>query len=166
MISKNSKLVAWSLSAEKMWFSDLAHVEIADLKKMDDFHVFHSVAVSNVFTVDDESDKDLFFSRLARLNVNDSAELSDFLGDYKLRKLHVVGFNSEFVIVGRDESAVFDDYILDVWRKYYVGEEVVQIGIIQAKLPFPLEVRFRFIWKTSVAVGGEKTYACQRYTFW
>lgn len=106
---------------------------------------FHPVAVSNVFHLDNENDKDLFFSRLARLNVNNFTELSNFLGDYKLRKLQISGFSSEFVIIGRDESAVFDDYVVDVWRKYYIEEEVVQIGIIQAKLPFPLEVRPRLI---------------------
>ena len=105
--------------------------------KMDDIQ---PVAVSNVFHLDDENDKDVFFSRLARLDVNNFPELKSFLGNYKLRKLQVSGLSSEFVIVGRDESAVFDDYVLDVWRKYYIEEEVVQIGIIQAKLPFPLEV--------------------------
>lgn len=118
---------------------------------MDDFK---PVAVSNVFHLDDENDKDVFFSRLARLDANNFRELKNFLDNYKLRKLQVSGLSSEFVIVGRDESAVFDDYVLDVWRKYYIEEEVVQIGIIQAKLPLPLEGLF-------VGKNTGKVYICQ-----
>ena len=101
--------------------------------------------VSNAFQLADPTytDKERFFSRLRKLNVNSESELASFLDDYKYRKVIVSGFNRDLVIVGRSASTVFDDFTLQVWKKYYIDEDVVQIGILQGTLSFPVEVRFR-----------------------
>lgn len=110
--------------------------------------------VSSAFQLADPTDKERFFARLRKLNVNNESELVSFLDDYKYRKLIVSGFNRDLVIVGRNESTVFEDFTLQVWKKYYIDEDVVQIGILQGSLSFPVEVRriqqankFIFIYK-------------------
>lgn len=96
--------------------------------------------ISSAFQLADPADKERFFSRLRKLNVNNPSELDSFLDDYKYRKLIVTGFNRDLVIVGRNESTVFEDFTLQVWKKYYIEEDVVQIGILQGSLSFPVEV--------------------------
>lgn len=100
--------------------------------------------ISNAFQLVDPSDKERFFTRLRKLDVNNENELTSFLNDYKYRKVIVSGFNRDLVIVGRNESTVFDDFTLQVWKKYYIDEDVVQIGILQGTLSFPVEVRLFF----------------------
>lgn len=100
--------------------------------------------ISNAFQLVDPSDKERFFTRLRKLDVNNENELTSFLNDYKYRKVIVSGFNRDLVIVGRNESTVFDDFTLQVWKKYYIDEDVVQIGILQGTLSFPVEVRLLF----------------------
>lgn len=97
--------------------------------------------ISNAFQLVDPNDKERFFTRLRKLDVNNENELTSFLNDYKYRKVIVSGFNRDLVIVGRNESTVFDDFTLQVWKKYYIDEDVVQIGILQGTLSFPVEVR-------------------------
>ena len=96
--------------------------------------------LSSAFRLADPTDKEQFFSRLRQLDVNNEIELAAFLNDYKYRKLVVSGFNRDLVIVGRNESTVFDDFTLQVWKKYYIEEDVVQIGVLQSSLSFPVEV--------------------------
>jgi len=96
--------------------------------------------ISSAFQLADPADKERFFARLRKLNVNNPSELDSFLDDYKYRKLIVTGFNRDLVIVGRNESTVFEDFTLQVWKKYYIEEDVVQIGILQGSLSFPVEV--------------------------
>lgn len=96
--------------------------------------------ISSAFQLADPTDKERFFTRLRKLNVNDTRELDSFLEDYKYRKLIVNGFNRDLVIVGRGESTVFEDFTLQVWKKYYIEEEVAQIGMLQGSLSFPVEV--------------------------
>ena len=100
--------------------------------------------ISNAFQLVDPNDKERFFTRLRKLDVNNENELTSFLNDYKYRKVIVSGFNRDLVIVGRNESTVFDDFTLQVWKKYYIDEDVVQIGILQGTLSFPVEVRLLF----------------------
>lgn len=100
--------------------------------------------ISNAFQLVDPNDKERFFTRLRKLDVNNENELTSFLNDYKYRKVIVSGFNRDLVIVGRNESTVFDDFTLQVWKKYYIDEDVVQIGILQGTLSFPVEVRLFF----------------------
>lgn len=100
--------------------------------------------VSSAFTLADPTDKEQFFARLRKLNVNNEGELASFLDDYKYRKVIVAGFNRDLVIVGRNESTVFDDFTLQVWKKYYIDEDVVQIGVLQGSLSFPVEVRLDY----------------------
>ena len=97
--------------------------------------------MSSAFQLADPTDKDRFFARLRKLDVNNESELSSFLDDYKYRKLIVSGFNRDLVIVGRNESTVFEDFTLQVWKKYYIDEDVGQIGVLQGSLSFPVEVR-------------------------
>lgn len=97
--------------------------------------------ISSAFQLADATDKERFFARLRQLNVNNTSELNSFLDDYKYRKLIVTGFNRDLVIVGRNESTVFEDFTLQVWKKYYIDEEVAQIGVLQGSLSFPVEVR-------------------------
>lgn len=110
--------------------------------------------ISNAFQLVDPNDKERFFTRLRKLDVNNENELTSFLNDYKYRKVIVSGFNRDLVIVGRNESTVFDDFTLQVWKKYYIDEDVVQIGILQGTLSFPVEGVF--VGKTSGRV-----YVCQ-----
>lgn len=100
--------------------------------------------ISNAFQLVDPNDKERFFTRLRKLDVNNENELTSFLNDYKYRKVIVSGFNRDLVIVGRNESTVFDDFTLQVWKKYYIDEDVMQIGILQGTLSFPVEVRLLF----------------------
>ena len=97
--------------------------------------------MSSAFQLADPTDKDRFFARLRKLDVNNESELASFLDDYKYRKLVVSGFNRDLVIVGRNESTVFEDFTLQVWKKYYIDEDVIQIGVLQGSLSFPVEVR-------------------------
>lgn len=97
--------------------------------------------ISSAFHLTDPTDKERFFTRLRKLNVNNTSEVNSFLEDYKYRKLIVTGFNRDLVIVGRSESTVFEDFTLQVWKKYYIDEDVVQIGVLQGSLSFPVEVR-------------------------
>ena len=96
--------------------------------------------LSSAFRLADPTDKEQFFSRLRKLDVNNESALAAFLNDYKYRKLVVSGFNRDLVIVGRNESTVFDEFTLQVWKKYYIEEDVVQIGVLQSSLSFPVEV--------------------------
>ena len=93
----------------------------------------------------DSEETTCFFGRLARLDVNDGEELSKFLGEYKFRQVSVSrqAKDREMLVAGRDaeETAIFDDFTLDVWKKYYVDEDVVQIGIFQGTFSLPTEVR-------------------------
>lgn len=102
--------------------------------------------ISSAFQLADPTDKERFFARLRQLNVNNSGELNSFLDDYKYRKLIVTGFNRDLVIVGRNESTVFEDFTLQVWKKYYIEEEVAQIGVLQGSLSFPVEVRIHLFY--------------------
>lgn len=120
--------------------------------------------LSSAFRLADPTDKEQFFSRLRQLDVNNEIELAAFLNDYKYRKLVVSGFNRDLVIVGRNESTVFDDFTLQVWKKYYIEEDVVQIGVLQSSLSFPVEVTgfcVKFPWFCTV-------YACSKsyHVFW
>ena len=84
------------------------------------------------------------FNRLARLDVLNDWELSKFLEEFKYRRLNVSFKDSEreLLIAGKDveEMAVFDDFMLDVWKKYYIEEDVAQIGIFQGTFTLPTEV--------------------------
>lgn len=117
--------------------------------------------ISSAFQLADPADKERFFARLRKLNVNNPSELDSFLDDYKYRKLIVAGFNRDLVMVGRNESTVFEDFTLQVWKKYYIEEDVVQIGILQGSLSFPVEVSsslhqkqiiFRLVEKKSISI--------------
>lgn len=110
--------------------------------------------LSSAFRLADPTDKEQFFSRLRQLDVNNEIELAAFLNDYKYRKLVVSGFNRDLVIVGRNESTVFDDFTLQVWKKYYIEEDVVQIGVLQSSLSFPVEGVF-------VGKSSGRVYVCQ-----
>lgn len=101
--------------------------------------------ISDAFQLADPTDKERFFARLRKLDVNIESELASFLDEYKYRKLVVSGFNRDLVIVGRNESTVFDDFTLQVWKKYYIDEDVVQIGLLQGSLSFPVEVRLPYV---------------------
>ena len=111
-----------------------------------------NAGVSSGFQLADTRDMEEFFSRLRKLDVNSSSELASFLEDYKYRKLVVSGFNRDLVIVGRDESAVFEDFTLQVWKKYYIDEDVVQIGVLQGSLSFPVEVSSGHVIQWSVCL--------------
>ncbi|PFX13916.1 uncharacterized protein LOC111345441 [Stylophora pistillata] len=110
--------------------------------------------ISSAFHLADPTDKERFFTRLRKLNVNDSGELNSFLDDYKYRKLIVNGFNRDLVIVSRGESTVFEDFTLQVWKKYYIEEDVAQIGVLQGSLSFPVEGVF-------VGKSSGRVYVCQ-----
>lgn len=114
--------------------------------------------ISNAFQLADPTDKERFFTRLRKLNVNIESELTSFFDDYKYRKLIVSGFNRDLVIVGRNESTVFDDFTLQVWKKYYIDEDVVQIGVLQGSLSFPVEVRSLREANKLILIGGLLTY--------
>ena len=100
--------------------------------------------ISDAFQLADPTDKERFFARLRKLNVNNESDLASFLDEFKYRKLVVSGFNRDLVIVGRNESTVFDDFTLQVWKKYYIDEDVAQIGVLQGSLSFPVEVRLPY----------------------
>ena len=98
--------------------------------------------ISSAFHLQDQDiDRDEFFRRLIQLDVNDEQGLSGFLSDYKFKKLSVKGLNRDLIFAGREATALFEDFTLEIWRKYYINEDVVQIAILQGTLPFPLEVR-------------------------
>lgn len=99
-------------------------------------------SVSSAFHFHDQDvDQEQFYTRLIKLDVNDEQGLSSFLNDYKFKKLSVKGLNRDLIFAGREATALFDDFILEIWKKYYVNEDVVQIAILQGSLPFPLEVK-------------------------
>lgn len=98
--------------------------------------------ISSAFHLHDQDiDHDEFFTKLIKLDVNDEQGLSSFLNEYKFKKLSVKGLNRDLIFAGREATALFDDFTLEIWKKYYVNEEVIQIAILQGTLPFPLEVR-------------------------
>lgn len=98
--------------------------------------------ISSAFHLADQDiDQDEFYTRMIKLDVNDEQGLSSFLNDYKFKKLSMKGLNRDLIFAGREVTALFDDFILEIWKKYYVSEDVVQIAILQGTLPFPLEVR-------------------------
>ena len=125
--------------------------------------------ISNAFQLVDPSDKERFFTRLRKLDVNNENELTSFLNDYKYRKVIVSGFNRDLVIVGRNESTVFDDFTLQVWKKYYIDEDVVQIGILQGTLSFPVEVRLLFkgnrVYKVTICRDNVSTSVDDVFNF-
>ena len=99
------------------------------------------ITVSSAFHLHDKDiDREEFFKRLSKLDVNDDQNLTGFLEAFKFKKLSINGLNRVIIFAGREATALFDDFTLEIWKKYYINEDVVQIAILQGNLPFPLEV--------------------------
>ena len=98
--------------------------------------------VSSSFELLDDIDHEIFFERLSSLDVRSEAELSAFLTDYKFRRLRIRGMSEQLIIIDKSEPSLFDDSTVELWKKYYINEAVVQIAILQDELPFPLEVSY------------------------
>ncbi|XP_031562661.1 uncharacterized protein LOC116298379 [Actinia tenebrosa] len=113
------------------------------------------VIVSSAFDLHDKDiNREDFFKRLSNLDVNDYQNLSGFLEDFKFKKLSINGLNRVIIFAGREATALFDDFTLEIWKKHYINEDVAQIAILQGSLPFPLEGLF--VGKTT-----GKVYVCQ-----
>lgn len=116
------------------------------------------VTVSSAFDLHDkEINREEFFKRLSKLDVNDHQNLSGFLEDFKFKKLSINGLNRVIIFAGREATALFDDFTLEIWKKYYINEDVAQIAILQGNLPFPLEVGL----KKPIYLVFIDSYACR-----
>ncbi|EDO45047.1 predicted protein [Nematostella vectensis] len=111
--------------------------------------------ISSSFRLEEpDLDKDVFFNRLIKLDVNDQQSVSRFLDEYKFRKLSVSGLNRVIIFSGREATALFDEFTLEIWKKYYIQEDVAQIAILQGSQPFPLEGLF-------IGKSSGKVFVCQ-----
>ncbi|KAK3754600.1 hypothetical protein QZH41_019965, partial [Actinostola sp. cb2023] len=142
--------------AFRIWF--IYSIIVRHIKKgvkSSKLHFKMAGIISSAFHLQDQAiDRDEFYKRLIKLDVNDEQCLSGFLNDYKYKKLSVKGLNRDLIFAGREATALFDDFTLEIWKKYYINEDVVQIAILQGNLPFPLEGLF--VGRTS-----GKLYVCQ-----
>ena len=91
----------------------------------------------------DDIDVQAFFSKLADLNVNDNACLQDFLEKFRGVKFRIAGISESIVVTGNDStnSADFEQFSIDLWKEYYIQEDVYQIGILEDKSPIEVNKR-------------------------
>ena len=81
-----------------------------------------------------------FFENLSKLKVNKEDEFRDFLHRYQRTRFRVSGLSDNISITERDkDSPVFEEFNLDLWKQYYIQEDVKQVAILEDKSP--VEVR-------------------------
>ena len=87
--------------------------------------------------VTEDVDVQTFFDLLANLNVNDHENLQQFLKQFQGIKFSVSGISESIVITGNDarSSADFEEFSVDLWKEYYIQEDVFQLGILEDKSP-------------------------------
>ena len=87
--------------------------------------------------VTEDIDVQTFFDLLANLNVNDCENLQQFLKKFRGVKFCVSGISESIVITGNDarSSAEFEEFSVDLWKEYYIQEDVYQLGILEDKSP-------------------------------
>ena len=87
--------------------------------------------------ITEDVDVQLFFELLGNLNVNDYENLQQFLQKFRGVKFSVSGISESIVISGNDarSSAEFEEFSVDLWKQYYIQEDVFQLGILEDKSP-------------------------------
>lgn len=85
----------------------------------------------------EDIDVQTFFAMLADLNVNDSACLERFLEKFRGINFRVAGLSESIVITGNESatSQEFEQFSIDLWKEYYIQEDVYQLGILEDKSP-------------------------------
>ena len=78
-----------------------------------------------------------FFDLLANLKVNDKDALRQFVDKFRGVKFRVSGISECIAITGNDShsSADFEEFSIDLWKEYYIQEDVYQLGILEDKSP-------------------------------
>ena len=97
----------------------------------------------------DEIDAETFFKELSNIDVKKDETLSSFLGSFRGTRFRVAGISESILITGGDASALadFEQFSLDLWKQYYIQEDVYQLGILEDKSP--LEVAYGLLFITT-----------------
>ena len=103
--------------------------------------MFHLPRCASVVT--DDVDVQKFFRMLSSLDVNSKESLEPFLEKFGGVKFRVSGISESVAITGNDSqsSPDFEQFSIDLWKEYYIQEDVYQLGILEDKSP--LEVKYQ-----------------------
>eukprot|EP00795_Rhopilema_esculentum_P013099 gene13099-3886_t len=97
--------------------------------------MFHLPRCASVLT--DDVDVQKFFRMLSSLDVNSKESLQPFLEKFGGVKFRVSGVSESVAITGNDSqsSPDFEQFSIDLWKEYYIQEDVYQLGILEDKSP-------------------------------
>ena len=87
--------------------------------------------------IDEDVDAQKFFRQLANIDLKNQDGLQTFLEKFRGVKFRVSGISERIMITGSptDASAEFEQFSLDLWKQYYIQEDVYQLGILEDKSP-------------------------------
>ncbi len=97
--------------------------------------MYHQPRCASILS--DDVDAQAFFEMLSHLNVTNEDSVEVFLGKFRGCKFRVAGISESILITGNDPSrlADFEQFALDLWKQYYIQEDVYQLGILEDKSP-------------------------------
>ena len=103
--------------------------------------MFHLPRCASLINEDVDAQK--FFRQLANLDLKNEDSLQSFLEKFRGVKFRVSGISERIMITGSptDASAEFEQFSLDLWKQYYVQEDVYQLGILEDKSPLEVTVK-------------------------
>lgn len=78
-----------------------------------------------------------FFQALSQLDARDPNILRQFMDSYRGVKVKILGLSECVQFQERlDESPEFEQFSVDLWREFYIQEDIIQIGFLEDKQPF------------------------------
>ena len=104
---------------------------------------------ASVLTVESEEfNHTAFFRALSQLDARDNILLSEFMDKYQGTSLRLLGLSDSLRFVHaplNEDSSTFDQFSVDLWKEYYVQEDIIQIALLQDKEPEEVSQIFPFI---------------------
>ena len=86
-----------------------------------------------------------FFKRFSQLDARDPALLQEFMDNYRNVKIKVIGLSDCMRFHDRvPESSEFDQFSMDLWREFYIQEDIIQIAFLEDKQPLEVSTVYIF----------------------
>lgn len=81
-------------------------------------------------------DNAVFFQALSQLDARDPSILQEFMDNYRNVKIKVIGLSDCLRFHERiSDSPEFDQFAVDLWREFYIQEDIIQIAFLEDKEP-------------------------------
>ena len=82
-------------------------------------------------------DNGAFFQALSQLDARDSNILKEFMDNYRDVRVKVLGVSECVRFHERiSDSPEFEQFSVDIWKEFYIQEDIIQIGFLEHTEPF------------------------------